>query len=502
MNARYGRERIKKNLLYFILGKGASAIAGFAVMVLIVRELSVEAFGAYSVLIALVEMFTAISGLGIAHAVLRYVPELYSKNYHHALKAFLTKAILLRFLVLFAAIFFAYYFSELLSSFAGLSDVLSAFKLFLVVVFFRVFTHFLAQILESTLHQSIVQAGFLTATLARLLGIIYIGYLGEVTLLKVIWVEVVAEIMSVMCMIYGIIRFIFIDKSASQGSEDSQTWLTKHFRKIIKFAVAGYLQHLAILPYGSSTNRLVGGNMLSISTMASFGFAQSIYEYIKRYMPAILLVGLIRPVIVARYSQEGDFPSATDLCNQLVQVNVLLILGITVPLIVGGTDLLMLISDGKYGQGSVLLLLALLVVLSLETQREQLEMLVQTVERYQFLITSNIILSTSILLAVALVPSIGAVAFPVANAIGLVIANYWVNKKMALNSFVFKHSWKLTLRSLAICALSSIIGLLLKLIGIHWFFAILVSMVAYILLVYLFCKALIVDFVQNLTGAR
>lgn len=39
-----------------------------------------------------------------------------------------------------------------------------------------------------------------------------------------------------------------------------------------------YLQHLAILPYGGNMNRLVGGNLFGDLVMASFGFAQSLYE--------------------------------------------------------------------------------------------------------------------------------------------------------------------------------------------------------------------------------
>ncbi|MYN18433.1 AAA family ATPase, partial [Rugamonas sp. FT107W] len=40
------------------------------------RLLPVDQFASYSVLVALVETLTAVSGLGLAHALLRYVPEL------------------------------------------------------------------------------------------------------------------------------------------------------------------------------------------------------------------------------------------------------------------------------------------------------------------------------------------------------------------------------------------------------------------------------------------
>ena len=49
------------------------------------------------------------------------------------------------------------------------------------------------------------------------------------------------------------------------------------------FAVSGYVQHLVALPFGSNMNRLVGGRLLGNIPMANFGFATSLYEYMKRY---------------------------------------------------------------------------------------------------------------------------------------------------------------------------------------------------------------------------
>lgn len=78
LSTRYGDKRIKRGLMHFFLGKGVSAIAGLVAMLLVVRSLSIADFARYSVLVALVELFTAISGLGLVQVLLRYVPELYA----------------------------------------------------------------------------------------------------------------------------------------------------------------------------------------------------------------------------------------------------------------------------------------------------------------------------------------------------------------------------------------------------------------------------------------
>ena len=96
MSSRYGGKRVKKGLTHFVLGKAVSAICGFLAMVLVIRLLPVQAFAHYSVLVSLIEIFTAFSALGLSHALVRYVPELYAKHYKIALKDFVFRAFLLR----------------------------------------------------------------------------------------------------------------------------------------------------------------------------------------------------------------------------------------------------------------------------------------------------------------------------------------------------------------------------------------------------------------------
>lgn len=502
MSTRYGGERIKRGLLHFALGKGISALAGIFAMLLVIRELSVEAFAAYSVLVALVEMLTAISGLGLAHALLRYVPELYSRHYQVSLRNFVYGALGLRTSLLLLAALVAYVFSDKLAPQIGLGNAIMAFQAFLVVVLLRSTTHFLSQILESTLHQGLVQIGFTVATLVRLLGMLYLLQGGGVQLVDVIWVEAIGDALSLFIMLVGVVRVVTTTETESVAPEDDGGWLRRHLRQIAKFALAGYVQHLAITPYGGHTNRLVGGGMLSVGAMAAYGFAQSLYEYMKRYMPAQMLVGLIRPVVVARYCERRDFWVAAKMCGQVLQINILLIVGMFGVLMVGGGEMLSAISAGKYGAEALLILVALFIVLLLETQRQQLELLVQTVERYQFLISTNVLLASSVILAVALLPMLGAVAFPAANALGLLAANAWVQRQMKSADFHFNHDWFSTLRILLLCVAAVGVGEVSKLLGLPWYLATAITMLVYALLVFVVCGGVVRNFVQDLTGKR
>ena len=496
--SRYSGERLKRGLIHFVLGKGVSAIAGMLAMMLVIRELSIEAFAAYSVLVALVEMLTTISGLGLVHALLRYVPELYNKHYQASLRQLILGSLGLRSGVLLLASLAAYALANQFAPLVGLGAAIAAYKAFLLVVVLRSTTHFLSQILESTLHQGTVQLGFTSATIARLVGMLYLLKVGDVQLIDVIWVEVASDALSFVIMLYGVVGLVR-DRSA-ENKDDDGSWIKANLKPITKFAIAGYLQHLAITPYGGHTNRLVGGGLLNISAMAAYGFAQSLYEYIKRYMPAQLLVGLIRPVVVARYSESRDFSVAAGLCSKVLQINILIIFGMYAVLVAGGGEALLAISAGKYGAEAMLILSVLFLVLLLETQRQQLELLVQTVERYHFLIFSNILLALSILLAVICLPLLGAVAFPAANAVGLLVANYWVQRNMQLADFRFKHDWFATIRGLVLCTLSAFVGLSAKHLGLPWYLAASITGIVYAALAYVICGSMVRTFTRELTG--
>src|ERR1700752_2626136 len=96
MTSRYSGERVRRGLWHFLLGKGVSALCSFLAMVLVVRALTLHDFADYTVLVALVELGTAFSGLGLSHVLLRYVPELYERQYRLSLRQLIGGALGMR----------------------------------------------------------------------------------------------------------------------------------------------------------------------------------------------------------------------------------------------------------------------------------------------------------------------------------------------------------------------------------------------------------------------
>jgi O-antigen/teichoic acid export membrane protein len=479
MSSRYGGKRFKRGLLFFTLGKVVSGISGFLAMVLVVRLLSVQEFAHYSVLVSLIEIFAAFSALGLSHVLLRFVPELYVKHYTYALKQLVLKTFLIRSAVLVLMVLLSYQFALPISRFFGMTNFTTAFQLYLIVVLLRTTLFFLSQILESTLHQNVTQLAFIMATVARLVGMLYLSYGETVSLQDVIWVEIVSDVLGLILMLYGILDVIFSNHGDHKSQRIDIGWLKINEAQIRHVAVTGYSQHIIGLPFGSNTNRLVGGYLFAVPMMASFGFAQSIYEYIKRYLPAQLLLGLVRPVVVARYSQSRNFNESEQIGSSMMLVNMLLIGAIVLVLLVSGKPLLSWVSHGKYHGDALTVLLALMAVLALETHRLILEMLVQTVQRYDILIGSNFALSISIIPAILCFPLIGAIAFPVANALVLFASNFWVRTKLREAGYQVRMRSRTALCILLILSITTLTGAGLIWLGTHWVMATLIAMLTY-----------------------
>ncbi len=496
----FAGERVKRGLWHFLLGKGVSSIAGLAAMVLVVRGLSIEEFAAYSVLVALVEVFAAVSGLGLSHLVLRYVPELFNRAKLVVLGRLVRIVLALRTGVLVVALVGAALAAEPLAAWLGLENHLAALQLFLLVVGLRTTSHFLSQVMDSTLHQGITQIAFSSAAVLRCIGMAWLIHGGQVSLLHVIALEAACDALACAVMVVGLVRLLAVRPgSDSQPTDD---WIKANTRQLSRFAMTAYLQHLATLPFGGNTNRLVGGVLFGERMMAGFGFALSLYDYVKRYLPTQLLVGVIRPVIVARYTADGNFQRVATLCEKSFQVNLSLLLIITTPVAVAGAEILYVISGAKYGQDSALILLALLALLALETRRVLLEVQAQTVERYDLMIRSNLLLSSSVLLGIGAYPWLGAIAFPLGNAAVLLVANRAVARKLAGLGFAQAPEWRSTARALHIFLAALAVGWLARKLGIHWLPATVLSVAVHLaLFMYLQLQG-VRSYVKDLLGAR
>lgn len=476
---RYGAASIRRGLLHFVTGKAVTALSGLAILFMVVRALPVDQFAAYSALTAFVEVFTALAGFGLTHLALRYLPELNAQHLDGALNRMIMGVLTLRTITLCIAVAIVYWYSPEVAGFVGLMNWSEMFRLFMIVVFARVSFHFLYQILESLLRQRAAQIGVVVVSLAKFGAVTTLFVTDALSLEAVIWIEAVTETIGCLILIYFMRRDFLWRHNSNEG------WFGANWRRMVRFGLHGYGQHLALLFYGSSPNRLLGSRYLEVGAMAGLGFVQALSDVIRRYMPAQMFSGLIRPVFLANYSQTQDFQQLVSRVNTLFKISCWL-LGIPLMLMcVAGKDVFQLVSGGKYGEGESLLMAGFIIVLALDAWRGLLDILAQAVERMDMLLYSSLLLSLSLLCSIPMIGEWGAFSIVLANVIGLLLSSALVGRWLAHCGHVHRHDWLGLVKIIMAVAVAVLAGRGIDALGIHWLACVIISLLVYLALSYL-----------------
>ena len=474
----YGAARIRRGVSFLVVGKAATAVAGIGTFVLLVRVLPVEQFAAYSILFALVELVEAITGVGLSQILSRYVPELFVERRKHVLRMLVAAALALRFGILAVFLAAVYALAPTIAPLIGLADWEWAVRAYLAVVLVRVAATTLFGILESMLHQAIAQLGFSLVAVLRFVLLAVAASQGSLDLETVIVIELVTDIAGFGVMSIGTIRAIRRDAIGDDGRDEG--WVRANARRMTEFGVKGYLQHLLILPYGGSTNRILVGASLSSGDVALFGFAQSVADLMERFLPVKLLAGVIRPVLTARYVRDRRFSDLEMAANLILKINATLVCLAAVVIYSGGKPMLAQATGGKYSDGGVGILLLMCALVLMYSVRFMLDHVCHAVEKNGPLMWSNAVITSSILPGIAMLPSLGVYALPLANVVGLVIGSWVLIRRLGAAGFHYRQD----IAGLAGLLIATGIGMLIaeasRWAGIGWLPTVIAGAVAFV----------------------
>ena len=104
-------------------------------------------------------------------------------------------------------------------------------------------------------------------------------------------------------------------------------------KELWALARANYLSYLLTLTYGPQFITFMLSRFAGLEATAAFGFARNLADQVRRYLPAELLYGLVRPALIARYAATRDVAAFNRNNALLFQVSLmflapLLVLGI------------------------------------------------------------------------------------------------------------------------------------------------------------------------------
>ena len=355
-----------------------SALLTFVTLLGLVRFLSVEEYGIYIILIACIEITLAITTLGLPWVAMRYIPEfrLYANKYMLAhfvwqiitrIGLFLVMGVLLLLMLL----------PWLLSSFE-LLPYMDVAKLYLLVLTIEgLGRHIRESILGPLMLQGQAQISQVVRNFVLLIAIIgFVAVQGAVNLHHLALAELSASLIGTILALFGLIRYLH----AYRNFQERDSWQPPSWSSMWRIARHMYFGNLVTQAYNPQIFVFLIQRYLGLESTALFGFLRSLYGQVANYLPAALLSNLIRPKLVASFVGKGGMAELTCNANLVGKLSIFALMPILAFVCLAGSDLIYLLSGGKFDETNYYLagLLMTLVPLS---QRQILEIVAVTSEK-------------------------------------------------------------------------------------------------------------------------
>ncbi len=432
----FGLDSIRQSLKYFLFGKASNAVLSTTILFALAALMEQAEYAAFVSWQALILLIGMISTLGIQAVMHRFLPELRTDG-NPLVYRLLTTGVSLRFLLALLIMVVLIFNLPYLVSLLNIPNEDDLLALFLLIGAIRLTGLSLSQACDALLWQRLTQTGLVATNIFRVCAIFVVHYTVGVTLTNIVLIEFCAEALLLSLLIFGArnkwLSDSTIESIPAQESSATQElltakqtsvsapWWPKNRDRVVRYGASKYLVSLSRVLCGSAPNRLLAAQFSSNREIAVFGFADSIMRLGLRFMPAMLMIGFIRPVFISRFTTGSGFSSLVKMSNLIFRINLALLVILIVGVLVLGEPVFNLLTNDKYGS-AYLLVCGFLLVLVFEGLRQILELLIEVTELNKISIYSNLIQSASLIIAVPLFYFIGLWSIVIANIIGALLA--------------------------------------------------------------------------------
>ncbi|MEO7557609.1 MAG: lipopolysaccharide biosynthesis protein [Gammaproteobacteria bacterium] len=450
----YSGSKIRRSMWHYLFGRGMVAIGSFAVALLLVRFLPVETYGAYTALAGLLVTLGIISDGGLDRILPKFLPMLRMANVESRLTKLCWKLLGLRVIFILIALIPVLLAPDWIASLLSIdegADIIWPFALYVVLSIVSVH---LARTLQAFLQQRDVTHGMALEWFVKLAAmLIVLGSLQALPLGYVIWIQALTV---------GLCAFYLLIKLQQHlmefaRAEHPPTQLDLPRERLWRFGLHNYLPSLINIVLSEGTIKLVSAYYLGITQTAALGFAYAITGAFRQYLPAVLLLGLIEPAFMARYTERRDFAVLNQLGSIVLKCNLFILAPAAVWLLLCGTPLVGLITGGKY-LDTVWLLSGFIVAMMLYSQFLVLQLIVNAIEESWLLFTCN---AWGALFALAQVAAMIIYGLP-GLLIGLLFLsgfkNIYLAVKIRSKNYPYKPDWNGIARILILAVLSGLAG--------------------------------------------
>ncbi|HKO89352.1 MAG TPA: hypothetical protein VJU83_12665 [Burkholderiales bacterium] len=429
----YGAKRVRRSIKHYLFGRGIAAVASFFVALLLVRELSVADYAGYTALSGLLIGLMIFSNGGFERVIPRYFPELRVMGAEGQLRRFCWFLMGVRFLLLLLVLtplLFAFHWLSTRLSIPGDSALMWAFLCYAAMFGMQQHTD---NCLQALLEQRAATQGNAIDWFSKLFALLFCYfYFGQLSLVLCVWIFACTAGLSWLYMFWRLYQHLKAQPDPGLKALNP--------KQVARMAGYSYLLPIAGFHAAPSAGKLLAAYLLPTAAVAMVGFAQSFTQFLKRNLPARLMLGVIEPAIMARYAETKDFSQTVRLVGIVLKLNLFILVPIAAWISLNGKPIIELFTGGKYGD-SAWLIGCYMLILIMESHRLILHLITNAVEQSQLLLQSN--LASMIFLPLTIIAAnqfglIGLVACLLAISFS---RNFYVVFALRRRSFFYAPDW-------------------------------------------------------------
>jgi O-antigen/teichoic acid export membrane protein len=444
----YTTSRIRKNLRYFISGRVVGALGTFIATVLVVRHLSVTEYGVFTTALGSSIVCGLVFGLGIERLIPRYLSEFRSEGDMRAVALLSWMFLLARILLLVPAFLLIYGFWDLIA--AVLKTELDTSVFWLVIAYIGAFLlgKQSSDTLQAILSHRAASFGFMADALIRVAVLGFLAWRGELSLKAALSAYAAGALAGALVCLWGMHRHFAAERDASSSTNALSP------TAVAQYGWHAYLHNLGGILLTPQALRIICASMLGATGVAALGFAQSMTEFVRRYLPVNFLISMIEPIFISRYRADKDFGALDALVSVIFKINLFVLAPLVSWLAFSGEGVLALMTGGKY-LDQLWLLTGLLILLAFESHRTLIHLVVMAIDETWLLVMSQFWPLAMLAVLLVLIGLHGLAGF-LAGLSGIsAFVNLYLVYRLRQKGYPYRPDWKNIAR---ICLNAAIAG--------------------------------------------
>lgn len=417
MSDRYTRNFISKGLQATLYLRPFSQLFSALAFVVLVRFLSEEEFGVYSLFLSSLAVIGLIFSLGIANTIQRFVPE-YGKLQHYTrLKRVIHGGMLIRLASTLIIISLSYIFQ---SSIVELFNIQAHTALILPLALI-VLSHFQARILLVALPGLMLQTATLLSqvffALFKILGYLTFAHF-ELPFEAVLWIDLGAYLIMLLVLTWSYVKSVLpLTGGPSQLG-------TAERRRVQRYAMFYNFNDIGLMALGRDVDNLFLGALVNPFAVGAYSFATKLTDILMRLNPVAYFYTVIQPVFFT-LDPAVDQKKINTIFSILLKLGYLIV----IPILVGTTlaleSIIHLVFAGRF-EGYTLMIVTVLGFSAFATMGRPIGLVAQLCERADIVLYSKVFSGLNLLLNVVLAPIYGVWGIVFATGFSILMKDLFV----------------------------------------------------------------------------